>query len=174
MILYICIYHITSNKSKVDIFGWNKTKKQNQNSPTNQKYPYRIQFPIFTLRSLTTKCDVFCYSGWYQGLKEIQTQAPLSFHPVERGGKACGSWANQLLATWQDVWLFSLFSPGLPRTSWCSQCSEQRNRVHKTLRTGMWLWQETRTFCLFVDYLSRAKEKERRTNPTGERKWPSP
>lgn len=101
MIIYI--YIITSNKSKVDIFGWNKTKKPNQNSPTNQKYPYRIQFPIFTLRSLTTKCDLFCYSGWYQGLKEIQTQALLSFHPVERGGKACGSWANQLLDTWQDV-----------------------------------------------------------------------
>lgn len=94
-------------KSKADMFGWNKTKKHNQNSPINQKNPYRIQFPIFSFRNWATKRDLFCYSGWYTLLRETQPLESLRSHLVGRGGKGGGPWASQLLATWQDVRLCS-------------------------------------------------------------------
>lgn len=109
---------------------------------------------MFPFRNLATKCDLLCSSGWYRALNETQPLESLRSHPVGRGGEAYGLWVNQLLATRQDVRPCSLHPPGLHRTAWCRQCSEERSWVHKTPRTGMWPRQRDRTLCFFIGYTS--------------------
>lgn len=125
------------------MFGWNKTKKHNQYSPTNQKVQREFNFPF---RNLAIKCDLFCYSGWYGAEKPSLLSG---LEPI--CGKAVA------MATRQDVSQCSS-SSRTPQNMLPPVLGEQRSRVHKTRRTGMWRQQAARTLCFFMGYTSRAKE----------------
>lgn len=107
-------------------------------------------------------------------LRETQPLESLRSHLVGRGGKASGPWASQLLATWRDIRLCSPSSRTPQNHLMPPVLGEQRSRVHKPQRTRTWLQQGARTLCFFIGYTSRAKERERRKNPTGKRSWLSP
>lgn len=69
------------------MFGWNKTKEHNQNSPTNQKV-HREFNASFPFRNLATKCDFSTQDGAV--LEETQPLESLRSHPVGSGGRPAG------------------------------------------------------------------------------------
>lgn len=160
-------------KSKADMFGWNKTKKHNQNSPINQKIHTEFNFPFF--HSEIGLQSVICFAT-QDGTHCWEKPSLLSLlDPIlwEGVGRAVGhgrvnSW---LLGRMSDC---ALHPPELHRTAWCHQCWVKRSRVHKPQRTRTWLQQGARTLCFFMGYISRAKERERRKSPIGKRSWLSP
>lgn len=85
------------------MFGWNKTKKHNQDSPTNQKVHKEFNFQCF--RSETWLQSVICFAT-QDGTECCEKPSLLSLL-----GPPCGKrWerqATQLQASWQDVGLRS-------------------------------------------------------------------
>lgn len=130
------------------MFGWNKTKKHNQYSPTNQKVQREFNFPF---RNLAIKCDLFCYSGWYGAEKPslLSRLEPTCGKAVGHG--QANSW---LLGRMSDS---ALPPPELHRTC-CRQCQVNRGAESTNTENRMWRQQAARTLCFFMGYTSRAKE----------------
>lgn len=114
-------------KWKADMFGWTKTKKHNQNSPTNQKVHREFNFPFFHLEIWLP--SVMCFPTQDETVWRAQPLESFTSHPVGQGGRAAGPRVSQLLATWQEADC-SLHPPQLHRTTW--RCPSWVNRAKST------------------------------------------
>lgn len=113
------------------MFGWNKTKKHNQNSPTNQKV-HREFNASFPFRNLATKCDFTTQDG-----AVLEGTQPLEFlrsHPMGSGGRPAGhgqvnSW---LLGRMSDCALSILQDStepsSTPSTGWTAGAESTKHR----------------------------------------------
>lgn len=145
------------------MFGWNKTEKHNQYSPTNQKVQREFNFPFSIQKS--------GYKVWFVLLlRMVQCLKPSLLSLRSQLWEDCGPW-------WLNAWLLGRMSDMLSSSRTperLPRCWADRSRAHRTRRTGMWLRQEARTLCFFMGYTSRAKEGERRKSPIGKRSGVSP
>lgn len=130
------------------MFGWNKTKKHNQYSPTNQKVQREFNFPF---RNLAIKCDLFCYSGWYGAEKPslLSRLEPICGKAVGHG--RANSW---LLGRCQTV----LFLLQNSTEHVAASAGRTEERSPQNTENRMWRQQAARTLCFFMGYTSRAKE----------------
>lgn len=146
------------------MFGWNITKKHNQNSPTNQKRSIENSISHFSIQKSG-------YKVWFVLLLRMVLSAWRNPAPEVSRSPSCGK-------GWEGLWAAGKSAPDY-LAGWQAVLSPSsrppQNRlvllarwtgVHETPRTGMWLRRGARTLCFLVGYTSRAKERERKS-PTG-------
>lgn len=94
--------------------------------PQTKKVHREFNFPLF--HSEIWLQSVICLLLRMVQSAEAQPLMSIRSHPEGRGGKACGPWAYQLLAAWQDVRLCSLHPPEnrlVPPLQWTEEQSPQ-------------------------------------------------